>query len=72
MTSWIMVNSRWVLGSSNGTRQFSASSTMNSPPASSTALALSDGPSIVASEMLPVCTLSDNTAAIIAASASTA
>ena len=29
MTSWIMVSSRWVFGSSNGMRQFSASSTMN-------------------------------------------
>src|SRR5664279_1598913 len=37
MTSWIIVSSRCVFGSSNGTRQFSASSTVNSPAASSTA-----------------------------------
>ena len=64
MTSWIIVSSRCVLGSSNGTRQFSASSTVNKPAASSTAPAPAEGESIVTSETLPVCTLSDSTAVI--------
>ena len=72
MASWIIVNSRWVLGSSNGTRQFSASSTMNHPAANNTALAPAVGTSIVAKVTLPVCTHSERIPAIIAASASTA
>ena len=37
MTSWIIVSSRWVLGSSNGMRAFSASSTTARAAATSTA-----------------------------------
>src|ERR1035441_6941996 len=62
MASWIIVNSRWVLGSSKGTRQFSARSTANSPAASSAAPAPTGGVSIVPSVTLPDCTLSESTA----------
>ncbi len=72
ITSWIIVSSRCVFGSSNGTRQFSASSTVNSPAASSAAPGPPAGASISASAVLPVCTLSESTAVMIAASESTA
>ena len=45
---------------------------MNKPAASSTAPAPAEGASMAPSDTLPVCTLSESTAAIIAASASTA
>jgi hypothetical protein len=61
-----------VLGSSNGTREFSASRTVNNPAASSAAPAPAAGASIVASVMLPVWTLNASTAVMSAASASTA
>ena len=43
MTSWIIVSSRWVFGSSKGMREFSASRTMNQLTTTSTSAAPADG-----------------------------